>query len=90
MILHWLMNNNTCALTIFEKFLRKKLNNDYDENNCFTCKLIEPVYDFKNNYETFSKIIYLGTIILWLIALGKLYYKWRTGLIKSWSDLVKL
>jgi len=46
-IIHWLLNNNTCALTLMEKKLRKELYKIEDDNECFTCKLIEPVYDFK-------------------------------------------
>src|SRR4029079_19804711 len=63
MILHWILNDNTCVLTIIERNLRKKMYGEeqYDDEDCFTCRLIELVYDFKKNYETFSKFIYIIT-----------------------------
>jgi len=88
LIIHWLCNDNTCILTIIERNLKKKLYGDkYDDNDCFTCRLIEPIYDFKNNYNTFSKIIYIVTIILWLISIGKLYCKYRNGEINTIKKL---
>lgn len=71
-ILHWILNNNECSLTTIEKLIKQKY---YNDNNyvCFTCKLIEPVYDFKNNYYNFYALIYGITIILWLICIYKIY-----------------
>lgn len=86
-ILHWALNDNTCALTLAEKHLTKIVYGDVDEEECFTCKLINPVYDFKKNYETFSVIIYCITIGLWLISAGTLLYKYKSGSIKTWPDL---
>ena len=89
MMLHWLLNDNTCVLTIIERNLRKQIQGEdnYDENDCFTCKLIEPIYDFNKNYETFSKFIYIFTIILWSISVGKLYCKYKSGDIGSFKQL---
>lgn len=87
-MLHWVLNNNTCALTVLEKKLRQNISGKENvDDDCITCKLIEPVYDFKNNYKTFSIIIYLATTILWLISVSKLVYKWRTGKITNFKDL---
>lgn len=92
MVLHWILNNNICALTLVEKYLRKKINGNNPNNDidCFTCKLIEPVYDFTNNYKAFSIIIYIITFILWFIAASKLFYRWRSGQIKNIWDLISL
>lgn len=87
MVGHWLTNNNTCVLTVVEKGLRKQLDDKFDEDECFTCKLIEPVYDFKKNYEQFSTFIYILTFTLWLISSYKLYSKCKTGQINSWKDM---
>ncbi|AYV76916.1 MAG: hypothetical protein Barrevirus3_36, partial [Barrevirus sp.] len=89
-MLHWVCNDNTCVLTVIEKSLRKKIygeNNKDVEDSCITCKLIEPVYDFRKNYATFSTIIYTITIILWLISVSKLAYKYNVGEISSYEDL---
>lgn len=87
LILHWVCNDNTCVLTIVERKLRKEIYNDTDDEDCITCKLIEPVYDFRKNYEKFSTLIYCLTIGLWLISFGKLYHKYNNGTISGFRDL---
>ncbi len=91
LIIHWLFNDNTCILTIIERNMRKQIYKEhYNDDDCFTCKLIEPIYDFKSNYDKFSKIIYFVTIILWLVSASRLLYKYQTGNISSWKELFKL
>ncbi len=90
MMFHWMCNNNTCAITLIEKTARKKLYNDDNKDDCITCKIIEPVYDFTNNYKKYSKIIYTITIILWFISMGKLFFKYKSGEISKMQDLIKL
>jgi hypothetical protein len=86
-MLHWILNDNTCILTIIEKNMREQLYGVVpDKEECFTCQLIEPIYDFKNNYESMSTAIYLITIGLWFISVYKLYSKWQSGEITSLSD----
>lgn len=87
LILHWVCNDNTCVLTIIERNLRKQIYGKVDEEDCITCRLIEPVYDFRKNYATFTIIIYVITILLWLVSSGKLVFKYRSGNIKSITDL---
>lgn len=86
-IIHWICNDNTCVLTVIEKYLKKKIYGKVDEKECITCRLIEPVYDFKKNYQTFSLSIYVITTFLWLITVGRLTYLYKTGQISSWKDL---
>ena len=86
-MLHWICNDNTCALTLIERKLRKDILKQTDDEDCITCRLIEPVYDFKNNYKRFSNIIYAITIGLWIIATSKLICKYKFGLIKGWRDI---
>jgi hypothetical protein len=88
-MLHWLLNNNTCALTLFEKSLREKITGiKTSKKDCFTCKIIEPIYDFKNNYKERSNFIYGATIALFLISAYKLYKKRKDGKIKKLQDLM--
>jgi hypothetical protein len=91
LLLHWILNDNTCALTIIERKLRQQISgSDVIDDECITCKLIEPVYDFRKNYETFTTIIYTITITLWLISVYKLYSGYSNGSIKGWKDLFKI
>ena len=88
MIAHWIINDNTCVLTIIEKKIRKDMyGTEPEPNDCFTCRLIEPVYDFNKNYDTASTLIYIITIALWLLSVYKLYSKYRNGSIRSFMDL---
>jgi hypothetical protein len=74
-------------LTIIERKLRKQIYGDVNDDDCITCKLIEPVYDFRKNYKGFTIIIYTITIMLWLISTGKLLYKYKSGSINGIKDL---
>lgn len=85
---HWLMNDNTCVLTLMEIELRKKLKMSIDKTECFTCQLINPIYDFKANNEEWSNIIYGITTILFLISFYKLYSMYDRGEINSMEDLL--
>jgi len=87
LILHWICNNNICALTLIEKKIRRDIYKEKDDENCFTCKLIEPIYDFKKNYKEYTIALYIITISLWLISSGKLYYKYSTKNITELKDL---
>ena len=85
-LLHWLMNDNNCSLTLIEKSLRKKLYGSHDLT-CFTCQLIEPVYDFNKNFNKMTKILYIITILLIIISVYKMYNKYKNGEIKSILDI---
>jgi hypothetical protein len=90
-IIHWLLNNNMCALTLFEKALREKISGvKTAKKECFTCKIIEPIYDFKNNYKERAALIYAGTSFLLLITIYKLVKKYKDGKIKSIYDFMKI
>lgn len=79
-ILHWLVNDNTCCLTILEKMLSK------DENyKGILSRIIEPVYDFKKNYSSYSHIIYITAIMLWIITIMRLYKSYSKSEIKTYG-----
>ena len=85
MMLHWIFNNNSCAVTLAEKTMRKILIGKNDE--CISCEIIEPVYNFPNKYKKYTVLIYIITIMLWIISVGRLYRKYRIGEISSIVDL---
>ncbi len=91
---HWVSNNNVCSLTFLEKKIRKKLNKNKDESiairDCFTCKIIEPVYDLKKNNKSINHILYPVVITVWVITVSKLILKYKNGKIKSFIELCDL
>lgn len=89
MMLHWIMNDNTCALSVIEVALRKKLGMEIKEEDCFTCQLVNPIYDFKANNETWSNAIYLITSTLAIISIYRIYVAYSNGEITSFMDLVE-
>ncbi len=72
-MLHWLINNDTCALTIIEQYLRIKLNNNVyvPTDKCISYKLFSPIYNFTKNSSVGSMYIWLISIVLYSIV----YYK---------------
>lgn len=89
MIFHWLTNNNTCVLTMTEKFLRGVKNKE-EENKCFTSRLINPIFDFTKDYKNFSKLIYIITIGLWLLSTSKIGIMIGSGKVRNMKDLLKI
>lgn len=89
MVFHWLTNNNMCALTLLEKHIRRQKDANSNNDDCFTCKLIEPIYDFTNNKGSMNLFIYLITFGLWGTTLFVLYSKYETGEIKTFYELLK-
>lgn len=88
MMSHWIMNDNTCVLSMMEMQLRKKLNLPVDKKECFTCQLIDPIYDFKANNEKWTEYIYIITTGFWLITLYKLYTMYERCEIQTMHDLL--
>lgn len=90
-MLHWLLNNNTCCLTVAEKYIRQKtVSTKIKEEDCFTYQLIAPIYDFSKNHEAFSTFIYVITIGVWAVSIYNLSYKIYNGDIKNLDDLAQL
>ena len=89
-MLHWVVNNNLCVLTVIERFLRKSIYKEVNDDDCVMCRLIEPVYDFKKNNERFTVLIYVVSISLWLIAIGKIISKYHFGEVKKIQDLFQI
>lgn len=87
-ILHWLLNNNTCCLTVAEKYIREKnTGTTVKEGDCFTYQLVAPIYDFNKDHQSFSTFIYILTISLWFVSVYNLSNKYCTKQINSINDL---
>ena len=90
MMAHWYANDNTCALTLIEKQIRKELyGTKPDPNECFTYNIIAPVYDFKKNNSDHTELIYIITILLWLVTVYRLYSNYRNGKLNSFEDIFR-
>lgn len=89
LLVHWVFNDNTCAITTVEKIIKKSIKKEkYDkEKDCLTCKLINPVFDFRKNNMSRTTFIYTITIVLWLITIISLKMKINRGEIAGWMDL---
>ena len=79
---HWLLNDDTCCLTVLEKYLR-----GVDDTDCFTNKILSPIYKFPSNNKTVSLLSYTFINLLLSIVVSKLVYKFETKQITSLSDL---
>jgi len=70
MILHWITNNDICALTIFESRLR-----GIDENKSFTGKLVKPVYNLQDYHVKYI------TYVLLFITIYKLSTQYNFAML---------
>ena len=90
-MLHWLLNNNTCCLTVAEKYIRQKtVSTAINEEDCFTYQLVAPIYDFSKKHETFSTIIYMLTISVWLVSVYNISTKICNGQLKKIDDIAQI
>lgn len=70
--IHWLMNDDTCALTLMERHLR-----GVPSEESFFHKLVSPVYKIRDNdMRVLSWVISVG---LWLVTLWKVQQ--RPGMV---------
>ena len=88
---HWYLNNNTCSLTVAEKFIRQKTyGSDVEDDDCFTFKFIAPIYDFNKNNEDFSTFTWFLTTGLWGLSVYNLSSKYKSGEIKDIKELFQV
>lgn len=70
-MIHWLSNNNKCALTVLESRLLGQ-----DENDTFIGQIINPIYD-ANKRKKYGDLICVSTSILFLIVALMLKKKYQ-------------
>lgn len=88
-MLHWLLNNDSCAVTMMEKYARGG-SSEIKNEDCITYQIVGPIYNLTKDYADYSTITWTVTITLWLISVSKLYIKYQNGEIKKIRDLNKL
>lgn len=90
-LLHWWLNNNTCSLTVAEKFIRQQTYGETaKEDDCFSYKFIAPIYDFNKNNEAYSTFTYTVALSLWATTIYNLSWKYKTGKINKFEDFFNL
>lgn len=67
MWLHWMTNNDTCALTLMESKLR-----GISSNDTYLHRIISPVYKFQSK-EAQHRAWWLISYVLWVIAVIKFF-----------------
>ncbi len=87
LLFHWYTNNDECALTLMEQYIRNdmKIKNGEEpilKEECYTYKLIGPIYNFISDYSTFSRFTYILTIVLWCYVVYKLYNMYKKSDMK--------
>ncbi len=80
-MVHWLLNNDTCAITLAEQFVRVQMNGGkpVDDKECIAYKVIGPVYTFMNDYADYSTWTWSLTTGLWFMSTFKVVNKYKTG-----------
>ena len=58
-------------------------------DECYSCKLIEPIYDFGNDVGKFRKFLYTFIVVLWCITLLRFYINHRNGKLNEFIDLFR-
>lgn len=86
-LIHWIANNNICSLTILEYKLREIITGKpVERNDCFMARLMDPIYDFKNNNYSLSVFLYVILISLTLLSMYKLRRNYKNGNLKNIYD----
>jgi len=90
LMLHWILDNKTCAIVIMEKTTRRVLGYPCESKDCTSARLIHPVYELPKNYPRFARSIYFMVISLMVISGTMLYSRYEQGLIPKWEYLFNI
>jgi hypothetical protein len=89
-ILHWLLNENTCFLTIMERKIKYEMYGVLpNKTDCISHKLVAPIYDFADDNKSLEIFIYMITISLWMVTIYKLYYRYKNNKYKSIVEFIR-
>lgn len=88
---HWFTGDNTCAVTLVERGIRRMKDGDeYDDDSCLSCKVIEPVFDFPKYFPKLYKFLIILGLSLWSVTAFKIYNKYKSGEMRSFMDIFVL
>jgi len=88
-VMHWIYNDDSCFLTTVELSLKRRLyGTNVDKNDCLTCRIMSPIYNVTTQHQEYVNSIYLITLLLWLISIGKLLIKYKNGEIIKITDIL--
>jgi hypothetical protein len=89
LFLHWITNNDVCALTLAEYHIRKKLYGEkVNDTDGFLARIINPIFHFPNDNKDLDRHIHIITFVLFLISSYKLYRKIKNKEIQTWQDFL--
>lgn len=69
MVMHWLLADDSCLLTVLENYLRGMDISKVNINNNYMYRLIYPIYNTPSIVN--GKLIYIILLILYMIELNK-------------------
>ena len=72
MILHWKYNNDDCALTVFENYIRGNDLYEKDTNKNFMYNLLYPIFNLPLLLNAY--FVYSIVFILYIIKIYNVYY----------------
>jgi len=72
LLFHWILNNDTCAVTELEK----KISGKTENTQTFVGSIISPIYKFVDKVDVpdDKKITKLTLLLLWVLTIKKLYF----------------
>jgi hypothetical protein len=85
---HWKNNDDHCVLTLLEEKFRKLLNKTSKKEECFTYKLIAPIYNFNQNYEKYNLFSYVALGSLLCISYGKFLFLNKNKIIEFYKNII--
>lgn len=85
---HWLLQDNTCMLTVIERRIRKILGVKNKET--YIGKFIEPIYDLPKILDSIKGYVFMMGSILWIFSMITLILKYKKGKITSIKNLFEI
>lgn len=66
LMLHWVLHNDGCALTMIKKHLR-----GVDDEHSFMWNLVNPIYVIEDS--ALKQVVFVATVVLWGVTLFRLF-----------------
>lgn len=87
-LLHWLFSTDICSVVILEEQILKCFPK-YASSLCIFRKIILPIYHINViNNKCIVVVIYSFLFLSWIAVIKKLYFKYKSGKIKTLMNLI--